>query len=260
MIVASRLLLGTIIVTPFVLRNYWSEIRNLSRHDLFFALLAGLFMVSDSTMFVEAIDHTTILVAGVIGGTTSIWTALLERFLLKGRINRHLWIGVMLSVVGGTFIALGDTGGSVSIGANPLLGAVLALGASVMFAFYMITGRSLRKRLPMVVYTWLVFVSATVASWVTVLVMDVPVTGYNNEAYLAIVGALIGSMLIAHPGFNYALGFFSATMMTLSAQLVTVMGAVMAFFLFDQLPGMMQIFGSVIMLVGVTWAGQKRKA
>ena len=133
----------------------------------------------------------------------------------------------------------------------------MALLAAIFFASYLITGRSLRRRLPVLLYTWLVFVAATFVSVGVIVVAGAPVTGYSDDGYLAIIALTIASQMLAHPGFNYSLGYFSATILSLSGQLVTVVGAVMAFIVFSQMPSVVQIIGSAIMLTGVLLAGRK---
>jgi drug/metabolite transporter (DMT)-like permease len=260
-IIAIRILLATLFITPFVLRNHMDVLRNMTRREWGLGFLAGIFFTGDFLMFTESINQTTILVAGVIGGSSSIWTAFLERSILKASISRNVWYGVILALVGGALIAVGGVGEDVSVGKNPLLGAGLAAGAAFFFACYLTTGRFLRSRLPMLVYTWMVFVAASVISWIVVIGSGVSVTGYSAEGYTMILAVTVTSQLLAHPGFNYSLAYVSATVMSMSGQMVTVVGAILALIAFNELPNALQIVGSVIVLIGVTIAGfRKRRA
>ncbi len=62
------------------------------------------------------------------------------------------------------------------------------------------------------------------------------------------------SQLVAHPSFSYAVGYLSPTFISISAHSITVIASIMAFFFFQEVPGVGQLIGSGIILAGVTLA------
>ena len=66
--------------------------------------------------------------------------------------------------------------------------------------------------------------------------------------------------LIAHPAFNFSLGYLSPTFVSIAAQAIIVIAAIFAFFLFDEVPGIGDVIGSTVILSGIIFAikGQSR--
>jgi drug/metabolite transporter (DMT)-like permease len=54
--------------------------------------------------------------------------------------------------------------------------------------------------------------------------------------------------------FNYSLGFFPATIVSITTQSLTITAAVIAFFLFAEVPTWIEIGGSVVIMGGVMMA------
>jgi drug/metabolite transporter (DMT)-like permease len=151
-------------------------------------------------------------------------------------------------------LLIGLTGTSSSPDENTLLGAVLALLGAVTVALYLIIGRSLRARLPLLPYVWMVYGFAAVFLLLVLLATGTPVLGYAPNAYVAIILLGLVPQLIGHSAFNYALGYLSATAVSLATQLEPIASAIVAFFVFRELPTNAQIVGAVIILVGVMMA------
>ncbi len=253
-IVAGRLIISMMLLTPLVLRNYWHEVRGLSQRDLLFAAFAGIVMAVRFVFTFEAFNNVSILIAGVLNGSGPLWVALMEILFLKAAFHRNIWLGLFFALLGGGIMALAGFDGGTSLGNNPLLGAGLALVAAFLFGFYLNAGRSVRHRVSFPAYLWLVFSFATITAVILMLVTRTPFTGYSPQAYFWLFLLTIVAQLIAHGAMNYALGFVSATFVSITAQLSSVLSAFGAFLIFSETPTVLQIVGSVIIIVGVSIA------
>jgi drug/metabolite transporter (DMT)-like permease len=251
-IVTLRLLLTLSILTPLVLRRYHDQLRQLSRTDLLLAGVAGVMFGLGLITGFESLNHTTVLIAGVLGASTPLWVALLERSVLKTRLHRNVWIGLALALAGSSFIALSGLGGGV--GDNPLVGAGLSVASAFVTAVYFIVSRSMRPRVSLLPYIWILCSFAAITSIVFTLISRVSLTGYPLEGYFWILLVTLGPQLIVQSSFSYALGYFSATSVGIVTQLVTVGNAAAAFVVYDQVPQPIQLVGSVVILAGVTIA------
>ncbi len=253
-IIGVRIAIAVALFTPFVLLNYGHILRQLRRRDWLLLALAGILFAGDLSLFSESLRHTSILLAGVIGGLAPLWTALLERFILKTRLHRLVYIGLTLAVAGGVMIAISGSTGSPSLGENPLLGGALALTSGLSAASYLTVARSLRPRIPLVPYIWLVFSFALGAVLLAALLTGTSFTGYAPEGYFWVLMATIVSQLIAHPSFSFVVGYLSPTFISISGQSITVLASVAAFFIFQEVPGPGEIIASMVILLGVVFA------
>jgi len=57
---------------------------------------------------------------------------------------------------------------------------------------------------------------------------------------------------MGHGLWNYALGYLPATYMSAVSQLNIVMSATLAFLIFHEIPGLLQLPGSLAIIMGVT--------
>ena len=259
-IIALRLTLATALLTPLAVGRHRPSIRRLTRRDWLLLALAGCLFSSDTTMFAESMQHGGILLTTVIGGLLPLWTALMERLILKVPLQRSVYIGLALALAGGTVIALtGDQG--TGLGPNPLLGTALALGSGLSAALYLIIARSLRTRIDLIPYIWVVFSFAGLVALVATSVTGATLSGHSAEGYLWVLVATLLSQLIAHPAFNFVLAYLSPTFISIASQSIIVIAAILAFFLFHEVPGIGQVVGSVIIMTGIIFAikGQARE-
>jgi drug/metabolite transporter (DMT)-like permease len=250
-ITAYRQIFSLLVITPLVLRGHWHEIRQLTRHDFWFAALAGIIMAVRFVILFEAYNNTSVLITGVLNGSSPLWVALTEVAFLKASFNRNIWAGLTFALLGGTLIGLAGFDGGTSLGNNPTLGVIFALSGAFLSAFYLNIGRSLRARVSFLPYLWLVFGFAAITCLVATFFSGMSLTGYSVEAYAWVFILTITAQLIAHGAVNYVLAFVSATFVSISAQIANVASAILAYFIFAELPTGLQVIGSVIIVAGV---------
>lgn len=260
LIAAARLTLAALILTPPVLRRYRGELRKLSRPDLLLAGVSGLFLAVHFATWIMSLEHVSVLISGVLVTTSPLWVALLERVFLKTRLSQLVIAGLIVALIGGVVVGL-PSGGTIEIGKNPPLGALLATIGAIGVAVYYVIGRKLRRELSLLPYIWLVYGCAAALLLALVLLLGIPVTGYSAKGYLWLVALALVPQLIGHSSFNYALKFIPATFVSLITQLEPVLSGLAAWVVFREVPGALQVVGSAIILAGVTLAiwGQGRK-
>ena len=77
--------------------------------------------------------------------------------------------------------------------------------------------------------------------------------------WMLIGGLILGPQLVGHNGLNYVLKFLPASVVTATTLLEPVGAAVLAFVFLFQVPGVAEIQGGVIVLLGVLLATWPRK-
>lgn len=249
LIAAGRLTLSALVLTPFALSRYLPQIRGLKRDELLLAASSGLLLAVHFASWIASLEYTSVLISVVFVSTNPIWVALLEFFFLKTRLNRVVIAGLLLALVGG--ILIGSSGGGDGAGSQPVLGAVLALVGGVAVAIYLIIGRKLRARLPLLPYIWLVYGWAAIFLVLMVMLTRTPVIGFPADSYLWIVLLALVPQLIGHTTFNYALQYLSATYVSIAIQMEPIGSALAAFLLFREVPTAIQLGGSLLILFGV---------
>ncbi len=249
-IIAARLTLASGLMAPFVWRWHRPVLQQLSARDWGWALLAGSFHAGSLLLLFFSLENTSVLVNGVLRRTSPLWVLLLEILVLHTVFSRRVWAGVALTLVGTIVVGLGSSGGA-SAGARPLLGAVLALLTAFVSAGYLVVGRRIRTQLPFLPYSWIVFTAAALIGWLIVLFRQVPVTGYGWSGFGWILVVTLLTQILGHIPMNAALHHFTATFVSVSTQVAVILGAIFAFFLLAEVPTLLQVAGSVVILAGI---------
>ncbi len=95
--------------------------------------------------FIVGIDHTTAGSAALIMASLPLWTAVLSAIILKERLNRIMWVGLILSI-SGTFVVVLSANQSVDLGAEYLLGNLVILLAALFWGLNTVYTKSLVDR------------------------------------------------------------------------------------------------------------------
>lgn len=252
LIAGSRMLLAALVITPLMVLRYRDQIRRLRRSDLFFLTLTGVWMSINGMLVIISLEHIPVLINQILASTAPIWAALIEIVWLKTRFHPLIWLGIAL-VIGGSFIIslpqLARDGGEAS-----MLGIALALISAVCGAIYTAFGRRSRSKVAIMPYLWVVYGTGGIFALVIVLLMQVPVTGHTAAGYGWIVASTLMVQLLGFSGMGFALGHFPATLIVVATRSVALTSAVLAFFLFAEVPTSWQIIGSLVLFGGIVCA------
>lgn len=259
-IAAGRLAVASLVLTPFVFQRHWDDIKKLRRDEWLLGGASGVLLAIHFATWIASLEYTSVLLSVVLVSTGSLWVALLEFVFLRARFTPLLTGGLIVALIGGIVIGAGG-GDDLTGGQTSLLGAGLATAGAIAFAGYMIIGRKLRARLPLIPYIWVVYASAALVLLLAVGVSSTSISGYSASGYFWLLLLGLVPQLIGHSSSNYAVKYLPATLVSIASQMEPVGSAVAAFILFNERPAPIQLLGSAAIIVGVAIAvwGQGRR-
>lgn len=255
-IVAMRLVIITLVLTPIMTRQP-EQIRQLTVRQMMLIGVAGVLFTASLSLLFFSLEYTSVLVNGVLRRVSPLWVITTEVLLLGAVFTRQVWLGVFISLMGAVLVAFGS-GGAIEAGSNPLLGSGLALVDAVVAAVYLLVLRQLRQGLPVLFFSWAVFSVAAVVAVFLVLITGTPLWGYSPTAYFWGFMVTIFAQFIAHISLNIAVKYFPATFVSVVLQTSIVTSAILAFFLFGEIPSLMQVVGSVAIVGGLILSSRSR--
>ncbi len=250
---ALRNIIAMLILTPVAVRYGAGSFFKLPTADQIRTMAAGMLLGFHFFMFFEAIQRTTVASATVFVSVTPIFLAILGFLFLQERLTLYVVWAIVMSVIGGLLIAYGDAG-AAGVAPDPVTGNLLALTACLFASIYLIIGRVTRQKMSWLSYVYPMYVTSALTVVGLALIMKAPLLGFEPRVYVICLLMAIGPHILGHGSFNYAVKFFSATYLGLLTLTEPVGATIMAYFLFEELPGMISIGGMVLTLAGVCLA------
>lgn len=222
------------------------ELTALTRRDVVLCLVSGAFLGLHFTAYFAGLERTSIAAAVVLVDTEVLFVALASAAVLGQRLSGRAWAAVVLAFGGSAVVALGD-----SAGGGALLGDLIALGGAAAMAVYTMIGALCRRKLSTEVYTFLVYLAASVSLLVVALLSGTPLTGYGAVNGLTALGMAVCCTLLGHNVFSWGLKYLPAAFISTAKLLEPVLSSVWGLLLFAERPGWMTILGAAAVVGGI---------
>jgi drug/metabolite transporter (DMT)-like permease len=231
-IAAYRVGLASLILAPIAWWQVRDELLGLEKKEYLLAGLAGLFLACHFGTWISSLNYTSVANSVVLVNTNPIWVGVLTPLISKDRLSWMTRIGIVISVIGGVIIGFGD----FAIGRQALWGDFLALLGSVCAAMYLLLGRNLRQKLSLLAYIVLCYGSA--------------------GTYSAFVGMAVISQIIGHSSYNWALKWFSASLIAVSLLGEPIGATILAYIIFGETLTWTKFVGGTLILAAIYLAGR----
>ena len=252
-IVLIRLWLISLALAPLIWTRYREDLLRVSARQWLLAGIAGFWLSLNLMLLFLSLEYTSVLMTSVLRRTTPMWIVLPEMLIFGVVFSRRFWVSLVATVIGVALVGFGGLS-AIEAGANPLLGGGMALFGSLCFGIYLLIGRQLNNVMPPLLYSFMVFFSAALVSSVIVAATGTPVTGYPASSYLWALLVTVLAQVFGHIAMNLALQSYTATAMAIVLQIAVVLSALIALFMFGEIPSLAQLIGSALVVYGVVVA------
>jgi drug/metabolite transporter (DMT)-like permease len=275
-IAALRLTFASLILAPVALTRHRVEISKLTRGDLLLGLLSGVFLAIHFATWISSLEYTSVASSVVLVSTGPLWVALFSPIFLKEPLTRPVLIGMLLALLGGTIIGLGDSctfslsGVSVRnvvegftcpplskfVQGKAFFGNFLALTGAWAVAGYLMIGRKLRAGMSLIPYIFVVYGIASIILLGIMFVAGQHPTGYLPLTYFWILLLALVPQLVGHSTYNWALRYLPAALVSITTLGEPIGSAILAYFILSEVPTPLTILGGVLILIGIYLASR----
>jgi len=256
-IAAYRMGIAFLIVLIPTLANHRRELLSLARRDLLLAVVSGFVLALHFATWISSLAFTSVANSVVLVNTIPLWVGLLTPLIVRERLARATIVSIILSVAGAIVIGLGIKHNSQAT--QHLLGGSLAAIGAISAAFYILIGRHLRRRHSLLVYVTVCYGAAAAFLWLGVLVSGQPIFGFSGRTWLCLLALALVSQILGHTSYNWALRYFSASMIAVALLSEPILSTLFAFLLFQESLTVLQAAGAVLILVGIYVAARAEK-
>jgi drug/metabolite transporter (DMT)-like permease len=261
-IAAWRLTLASCVLVPLALRRNRAEIRRLGRATIGLLILSGIFLCFHFASWITSLEYTSVTSSVVLVTTNPLWVALLSPLVLRERLSKMVWMGLLLALVGGTVVAGSDV---CQIGASGIVcqnlqsmageqgmwGNFLALVGAWCAAGYILIGRRVRPHLSLLSYTAIVYGVAAVGLIGLAGLNHTQLFGFEPVTFLWFALLALIPQLIGHSTYNWALKYLSATTVSVVTLGEPIGSSLLAFLFLKEPPTGLEIVGGGVILLGI---------
>jgi len=228
---------------------------SLTRLQWRLVLLSGLLLAIHFLSWIMSLSLTSVAASVVLMTTHPIFAAVGSYVLLDEPLEKRMVLALIVAVIGGAIIGLGDLGR----GTHQLLGDLLALVGGISAAGYFLIGRRLRARLSLMGYAYPVYGSAAVILFVVLLISGLPRFPERPETWFWLGAMALGPQILGHSSLNWALRYLSATFVTLATLGEPVGSTLLAWWLLGEKPTIWAVVGGLLILGGIVVASRAER-
>lgn len=266
-IAAYRMTLAGLILAPVALPGAVRSMQALRPGQRWLILLSGLFLALHFGAWITSLEYTSVASSVVLVTTTPLWVAILSPLVLKERIRRETWFGLLIAMAGGVLVGFQEScilqdGKLICLslqdflGGQAMLGNALALFGAFMAAGYMVVGRQVRPVFSLFSYTFWVYSISAVFLLLFVAISGEKISGFAGTTYLWFALLAVIPQVIGHSSFNWALKYLPAAFVSLALLGEPVGTTILAVIFLKEAPGMGELVGGALILVGIFLASR----
>ncbi len=213
----------------------------------FYPLLGGLFTACDFALWNTSVQYTTAANATLLGNTAPIWVALGAWLIFREHITSRFWSGLGLTMTGAILLI----GSDFLRHPLPGLGDLLAVGAGVFYAAYLLITQKGRKHFSPPEYIFWVGVAASLGLGIINRALGYSLLGYPRESWLVFLATALVSQLIGYLSVSYALGHLPARIVSPTLIAQPILTTFLAIPILGEIPLPVQWLGSALALIGI---------
>lgn len=246
-----RMLAAALMILPLDLRSCQKKGLPLrfSRREAGLTLLASLFLAGHYLTWITSLTGTSTFASVALVCTQPLFVSLLSYWLFHEKTPRQAVPGAALALCGALVIALGGLTGGASAASGALQSNLLALSGAVLMAAHWLSCREIRRTLSAELYTPVLYLLTA-----ALLALALPLSGgfcMPVQALPWMAGLVVGSTLLGHAVFAYALEGVSANVVSFALLGEPVGAMIFSILLFGEIPTPIVAVGGLLTLSGL---------
>ncbi|PLR75193.1 EamA family transporter [Bacillus sp. V3-13] len=243
-----RLLFSVLLMLPFFLLRYVSELRLITKKDWLFSIIAGVFLAFHFILWFESLNYTSVASSTVLVTLQPLFAFVGTYLFFKEMLTGKAIMSGIVAVAGSIIIGWGD----FRISGIALFGDLLALAACALITAYLLFGQTVRKRVSLMTYTFVVYSISALTLFVYVMVRNEPLIPTASRDWIYFLLLAVVPTLLGHTLFNWSLKWLSTSTISMAILFEPVGAAVLAYYLLGEQVIMTQIVGGMIVILGIS--------
>jgi len=238
---------ATFLFLPFLLKDKFQEILNLSSREIFELVIIGILLGAHFGFWISSVKATSVAASVLLGTCHIVYVSIIGWVVFGEKLNSQGIIGTVIALAGIIILFWGDL---VEDPGN-FKGNFLAFISGILAGLYYLGGRKHRKNISLPTYAFVVYLSSAIIMWFVVIIQGLEYKSMpNSELQLFFLMALVPTLL-GHTMQNWALAFLPAYVISITLLAEPIGSGLLAWYIFSEVPSLGVLVGGLIVLLGV---------
>ena len=243
-IAAYRMLFAALMLLPFAYYHREREFGGLDRKTTWILVAIGLVLAVHFATWITSLGMTSVASSTILVTSHPLLVGLVSILIFK-ESGRWTALGVVIGFTGVVFISF------MSQGDGSWDGDLLALIGGVFAGVYIMCGRLMRKKVNLIAYAFVIYLSAAGFLFATALVLNQPIWPYPMQEFVLFLLLAGVSTILGHTVYNWSLRYVTAPFVSASLLGEPIFASILAAVLLAELPSPYLYLGGALILVGV---------
>ncbi|OZM58723.1 EamA family transporter [Lottiidibacillus patelloidae] len=242
-----RLFFSVVIMLPLFLIKYRHELKLITKRDWLFSAVSGVFLAFHFILWFESLNYTSVASSTVLVTLQPIFAFVGTYLFFKEKLKLQAILSGALGISGSIIVSWGD----FAISGMALYGDFLALLACAMVTAYLLFGQTVRKRLSLITYTFVVYGICTFTLFLYVVTLQYELYPYPQSDWLYFVLLAIVPTLLGHTLFNWSLKWLSTSTISMSILFEPIGASILAYYILGEMVLWTQVIGGGVIIIGI---------
>lgn len=210
-------------------------------------IAAGAFFAIDLVFWNESLMQAPAATASLLANSAPLWVGLGASYLFREQLTRRYWIGLSVALAGMVIVAQN----AFAVTPQDIPGMLLAMGASVCYAGYILSTRHARGGVDTATFMIWSLAIASLIILPIALVLGKPLWGFSHLSWGYLIFLGIFTQTLGWLAINYALGHLPAPVTSVVLLGQVVLAALLAVPILGEPISTSQIIGGLFILGGI---------
>jgi drug/metabolite transporter (DMT)-like permease len=215
--------------------------------DLLLCTASGALLALHFASWFMSLNFTTIASSTVLVSLHPFMVLAFGYLVWNERVGIPALLGATTAIAGAALVGWGDW----ALGIEALIGDGLAVIGAATVGGYFLIGRTVRRRVDILAYSTVTYAVAAAFLAIGAVIAGQPLSGFPANDWLIFALLAVFPTIFGHTLFNWALRYLPASVVSVSILGEPVGASMLAWLIWQQLPGMLSLAGGVIILAGI---------
>lgn len=224
---------------------------------LYLILLGGILYTLQSTFYFSSIKYIPTSLAVLLLYLYPIFVAFLSFFINKEKLSIKLFLSIAISLTG-MILVLGTPESDINY-----IGILLALGAAIIYSFYIIIGNKMALLLSPIITSAFIALFASLSLLIGGIFTNTLSFDFNTSGWIPILGTTLFSSIIAMVTFFKGMNIIGPTRASILSMVEPIVTIVFSILLFNDTMSALQFIGGIIIIIGailvILFSAQSKK-